>query len=429
MKSRKQKRRPLELPISHDIYRTIYTKACVAGGIYSFVLAALYFVFHSMPIFGLNFLIAGLSFILIRLLIRKQTHSFVRFKLFFFTISFGVIIADFFQDGGIYSPSIFLLVPISIMLLILTSKKTKQRLSISLILLVFLLFFIQYIFPSVIITGNQSQLLIERLITLIISLFFSTYLITTILEQHILEKNRALESEELKSKFLATMSHMIRTPLNSINGFADFLIDDDLSKTEKQFYQKRITENTQTLGLLINNLVRLSIIQNNSLKLHQAEFSLTGFIDKLESKANTLISKSGRDIHFIIKIPIEVNQIQLFTDDNLLSEALWNIIQNGIRFTAKGSVQMNISIIDEIKGIHIDIIDTGIGIKEEQLKLLFVLMNKQRDSFSTEDDKSPGLGLNISHGIIRALDGKIAVQSKYEEGTQVSIDIPKCILQ
>jgi signal transduction histidine kinase len=429
MKSWKQKRRPLELPMALDIYKTIYNKACVAGGIYSLVLAILYFLFNASPYLGINFLIASLSFILVHLLIRKQTHSFLKIKLLFFTISFGVIIADFFQNGGIYSPSLFLLVPVSIMMLILTSKKIRQRLSISLVLLLVLFFSIQYYYPSAIITNDQNILLIERIISLIISLFFSTYLITTILEQHILEKNRALESEELKGKFLATMSHMIRTPLNSINGFADFLIDNDVSETEKKFYQKRISENAQNLSLLINNLVRLSIIQNNSLKLNHTEFSLTEFIENLESMAHDLIAKSGRNIHFIANKPSDNQHIQLFTDNRLLSEALWNIIQNAIRFTAKGSVQMNISYMDKLKGLHIEIIDTGIGIKEEQLKQLFVLMNKQRDSFSREDDKSPGLGLNISQGIIKALHGKIKVHSTYKKGSTVSIDIPKCILQ
>jgi len=428
MKTRIQNRRILEIPLPDDLIRSVYYRACFAGSFYTLILSVQYYFIQPHSYLYINWLIASMSYFIIYRQIKKSEKLNRRGKLIFFAISFGVILSDFFQNGGIYSPILYLLVPISIFLLILTDSIYRLRLGISLLTLISILFYVHFKFPHIIIPIDIKILQFERTISLIISLLFSTYLIYTILNQHTLEKDKAIKSEQDKNDFLEIMSHMIRTPLNSINGYANFLTEDCFTSVEKSIFQKTVLKNAQNLASLINDLVKLSIIQNNSLKLRYSIFPIKKLIEELKYEAIEKIDESGRDILFTTKLTTDIQDTMIYSDYDNLKQALINIINNAVRFTEKGEIELSVNI-SEVKGlIQFSISDTGIGMKENQVDQLFELINKQSDSFSIEEDKSPGLGLNISKGIIQLLKGKIQVTSRYKEGTKVDIYFPKSLI-
>lgn len=233
-----------------------------------------------------------------------------------------------------------------------------------------------------------------------------------------LAKERAEESDRLKSSFLANMSHEIRTPMNAIVGFSNLLIENEIDEKTKFNYKHEISSNCFTLLNLVDNILDLAKIETNQIHFNIKTFSISdllddiyySFIEMADSKKITLDFQHAKS-----------NAVKLKTDNYRLKQILSNIVDNAIKFTDKGSIQLTYTIYKE--NITFSIRDSGIGMTQNQIDNLFTRFSK----FEKEKQKlyrGAGLGLSISNQLAKLLNGKIWVESKPEKGSTFYVMIP-----
>jgi len=387
--------------------------------------------FTDTPIYvAISFLIVGLlSFYLSKIFSHSKDRKSINENsaLLIFSYIF-VIVIDFIFNGGIYSPSIYFLFPIVIIIRFLTVNKYKALYTFIVFLIYTTLALIQFFFPQYIVERHPEigYFNLERTSSLLISLSFMGFLTRNILNQYVYSKKKAMKSEKVKSEFLEIMSHMIRTPLNSINGFGDLLLDDDFVQEQKRDFVKRMIKNAETLNYLIRDLSDLAIIQTQALKLYPTTFQIKLLVSEVEEKASQLLETVQHKIAFITDVSEADKSISIYSDYQRIHQVLWHIIVNGIKFTKKGSVTLKIINNTETNRIHFCITDTGIGMTEKEQDQLFLLINKQNAGFNIQDEGT-GLGLNIAQGILENMNGSIDITSQKNVGTKVTIIIPNQI--
>lgn len=228
-------------------------------------------------------------------------------------------------------------------------------------------------------------------------------------------KEKAEESDKLKSKFLANMSHEIRTPMNGILGFAELLKDDFITKKEKVDYLKIIDLNGKQLLNLINDILDVAKIETNQLSINK---TVTEINPLLEETHLLFIEEQKKlkkqDIKFNLKLPDGENNI-IFTDITRLQQIFNNLLNNAFKFTNSGSINFGYKIINNNSSNYYQffVSDTGIGITENMKEYIFERFGQgQINKYSNQS--GTGLGLAISKGLIELLNGKIWFESTPE---------------
>ncbi|MCE5205373.1 MAG: hypothetical protein LLF80_04610 [Porphyromonadaceae bacterium] len=223
-------------------------------------------------------------------------------------------------------------------------------------------------------------------------------------------KERAEESEQIKSAFISNMSHEIRTPLNAIVGFSAVMSDID-NREERKKYQDIIESNNKRLLTLVNEVLDLSKIESD-----RFEFVLTTVkINDLCTEIVIIHQLNVETISLNLDLPDE--EIYFKTDRNRLIQVISNLITNAIKFTPKGSVTLGCRL--ETGFVEFFVKDTGIGIAKDKLGNIF-------DRFVKVDDFAPGtgLGLAICKTIVEKLGGDISVTSEPDKGSVFSFRLP-----
>jgi signal transduction histidine kinase/CheY-like chemotaxis protein len=243
-------------------------------------------------------------------------------------------------------------------------------------------------------------------------------------EEELQEARRAAEeSNKIRQQFIANMSHEIRTPINAIIGSTHLLLEEGL--TEKQrYYVNTVTESSRFLLSMINDVLDLSKIDSGKLELDQSTFSLTGLIRSLELTTSGLAEQKG--LKFDCVLEADPSDEYVVTDKARLLQVLVNLTGNAIKFTDSGSVSVNISVTRKsgsVRMLHIDVVDTGIGISAEQQQIIVKPFAQADKTISTKYGGT-GLGLNISQKIVKALGGEIKVKSRPRFGSQFYFSIP-----
>ncbi len=224
-------------------------------------------------------------------------------------------------------------------------------------------------------------------------------------------QKRAEDADRMKSAFLANMSHEMRTPLTALLGFAELLINEDNSPTQQKEYLNIILRNGRNLVDLINDLLDLSKIEAGELTVETIEFSLSALIDEVANLLQPLIEKNEVNLKIYFH---EGSKDLIASDLKRVRQVLINLIGNAVKFSAKGSVKVEI-----LKGppIKIRILDTGIGIPPEKQHLLFKPFHQLVNS-ECHEYGGTGLGLALSKKIAHALGGDILLlASKVNGGT------------
>ncbi|WP_372751077.1 response regulator [Labilibaculum sp.] len=226
-------------------------------------------------------------------------------------------------------------------------------------------------------------------------------------------KKVAGESELLKSAFLSNISHEIRTPINAIVGFSNLLSDSDISITERKNFINNISNNSQKLLKLINNLIDLSKMETNQLSIQKDTFVINPIITDIFKihKANA----NKADLDFRLTLPDNSDTFKIYSDKNKIIQILNNLIDNAIKFTSKGTIEIGYFIENQTTAIFY-IKDTGVGISPEKEDSVFDLFI-QGESSSTRKFEGSGIGLTLCKKIVELLDGEIWFDTKENIGS------------
>jgi len=232
-------------------------------------------------------------------------------------------------------------------------------------------------------------------------------------------KDRAEESDRLKSVFLANMSHEIRTPMNGIIGLSSMVEEPDIADEEKQRFLRIIRDNSYQLLHIINDLVDISKIESGQVDLHENETCLNKMLDSLYEFYLPLAEKRKLSLNLHKDVPSDACCILI--DEIKLRQILENLISNALKFSQQGEVEIGYSIQPDM--VEFFIKDCGIGIAPEQKDLVFDRFRQAEMSISQQYGGT-GLGLSISKSFVETMGGKIWFDSTPGEGTTFHFTIP-----
>jgi two-component system, sensor histidine kinase and response regulator len=231
-------------------------------------------------------------------------------------------------------------------------------------------------------------------------------------------RDAALESDKLKSAFLANISHEIRTPMNGVIGMTDLLLNTSLNNLQQE-YVDTIRHSSESLLAIINDILDLSKIESGKMRFNRTDFDVR---EVVESTAESFTQRARhKNIEIVTLIESETPQ-KINGDPGRLRQVLVNLIGNAVKFTETGEIKINVKIEDsddEITTLKFSVADTGIGISRENVKILFQPF-MQVDNSHTRQFGGTGLGLTISKQIVEMMGGEISVESEPEKGSVFS---------
>lgn len=234
-------------------------------------------------------------------------------------------------------------------------------------------------------------------------------------------KEKAEESDRLKSAFLANISHEIRTPLNGIIGFSELLSQLDLSKSQKAGYTGLIKKSSDQLLKVINDILEISKIETGQLMVFNSDFSLNQLLDDLKNELDDLIGQNNKNIKTHLEKSFLNGEDIIYTDKEKVKQVLRYILNNAEKFTKEGNIEFGYSV-SENNTILFYVKDTGIGLSAEKHKLVFERFRQADDSHSREYGGT-GLGLPIAKALIELLGGDISIKSELNEGTLIEFSV------
>lgn len=234
-------------------------------------------------------------------------------------------------------------------------------------------------------------------------------------------KNQAEYANQIKLQFLANMSHEVRTPINAMQGMMNLLSDTQMD-TRQNHYLATAQSASKTLLHLVDELLDLSKIEAGKMVVSKSAVNLPTIIDKA-LKLN-LSNVNYDQVAVIVDIKPEVPS-DVKSDEKRLIQVLSNLLNNAIKFTAQGKIQLTIEVIAENEGssdIRFSVSDTGIGIARDKQSQLFTAFT-QADESMTRKYGGSGLGLSISQQIINLLGGEINLVSVLGQGSELSFTL------
>jgi PAS domain S-box-containing protein len=238
-------------------------------------------------------------------------------------------------------------------------------------------------------------------------------------------KEKAEEMSRLKSNFLANMSHEIRTPLNGILGFSD-IIKDEIDLEEVKKMSGIINDSGKRLLNSLNQILDLSNLEANTKKVNYKLIDVNYII----KETTVLFSAAAQKKNLVLKSESNMYSLMSYTDPDLISNTLNNLISNAIIYTKRGSVTVRAKeeIINKKECIVINVIDTGIGIEKENLEIIFDEFRQVSEGWGRSFEGT-GLGLSLCKKYMNLIGGSISVTSKIGEGSDFRLVIPKNILK
>ncbi len=230
-------------------------------------------------------------------------------------------------------------------------------------------------------------------------------------------KEAAEEANRLKSEFINVVSHELRTPLTVIMGNIPLLVDpEDLPDSEEIAEIARdIQEDSDHLLKLINDLLDISKLEAGKMQLHPERLSVPVLIRTAAESIRPLIERKG------VSLDVDAAEGAVMADPTRMKQILLNLLGNAVKFTDEGRISVKTYTKDDM--VHVEVSDTGCGIKKEDLPLIFDVF-KQVDSSSTRRASGTGLGLSITRRLVEIHGGWISAESRLDEGSTFTFTTP-----
>ncbi len=236
-------------------------------------------------------------------------------------------------------------------------------------------------------------------------------------------KEKAQMADRLKSTFLANMSHEIRTPMNAILGFSELLLDTGIPSAQKIEFSNLIINNGNILMNLIDDIIDISKIEAEETKITMAPYRISLVLQDLYVQFTQRIKKSRRKLNLKLDIDDSLKDKLVTCDRHRFRQVVSNMLDNALKFTSEGEISFGLltqNFPDGNESILVYIEDTGIGIPEDKLKLIFEQF-RQVDESPTRRFGGTGLGLYICQKLVALMGGKINVASKLGKGSRFEI--------
>ncbi|HEY9169754.1 MAG TPA: PAS domain S-box protein [Lutibacter sp.] len=232
-------------------------------------------------------------------------------------------------------------------------------------------------------------------------------------------KEKAEESDKLKTAFINNISHEIRTPLNGILGFGQFWADAKLSESERKKYFSVVKQSSNRLMQTVSDYMDIAMIVSGTLEVHKKEFQIKPLLVEIVEYAKLLCETKPIDIE--VEIPSNSELQRLESDRELIIKIIKNLIDNAVKFTEEGKITIGYHLLEG--DLEFFIQDTGRGIKQDKLQTVFEAFT-QEDTAMTRGYEGSGLGLAIAKGFVTSLNGDIWVTSKEGKGSIFYFTIP-----
>lgn len=243
-----------------------------------------------------------------------------------------------------------------------------------------------------------------------------------------MEKDKTKAANEAKTSFLFNMSHDIRTPMNAIMGFRDLLEKNQDSPEKRADYLKKMEESSNVLLSIINNVLEMARIEKGTVELEETAWSVEQFNDSIYSIFTEMMGKKGLEF----KHSVDVVHPYVYCDPIKLREIFLNILTNAYKYTASGSVTMEVKEIESSREDYAvyqtTIADTGMGISKEFLPHLFDEFAREHNTTEIKIEGT-GLGMPIVKRLVDLMGGTIDVKSQKGIGTTVVVTIPHRIAE
>lgn len=236
-----------------------------------------------------------------------------------------------------------------------------------------------------------------------------------------LEKKSADEANKAKSNFLADMSHEIRTPINTILGMNEMVLRESGDANIRE-YAGNIRNSGRNLLQLINSILDFSKIEDGKMEIVPVRYSLSALITYLD---NSIRERArSKDLEFVVNVDPSLPS-ELFGDDARINQIILNLLTNAVKYTEKGCVTLTVKGLERSSGnelLYVEVKDTGIGIKEEDMDKLFESFERL-DLVRNRSIEGTGLGMSITTRLLELMESKLEVQSMYGVGSNFSFKL------
>ncbi|EJQ4426002.1 aerobic respiration two-component sensor histidine kinase ArcB [Escherichia coli] len=221
-----------------------------------------------------------------------------------------------------------------------------------------------------------------------------------------------------KTTFISTISHELRTPLNGIVGLSRILLDTELT-AEQEKYLKTIHVSAVTLGNIFNDIIDMDKMERRKVQLDNQPVDFTSFLADLENLSALQAQQKGLCFNLEPTLPLPH---QVITDGTRLRQILWNLISNAVKFTQQGQVTVRVRY-DEGDMLHFEVEDSGIGIPQDELDIIFAMYYQVKDSHGGKPATGTGIGLAVSRRLAKNMGGDITVTSEQGKGSTFTLTI------
>lgn len=235
-------------------------------------------------------------------------------------------------------------------------------------------------------------------------------------------KEKAEESDRLKTAFLQNMSHEIRTPMNAIMGFSSLIKENLNDKRKLEKFSDIINQRSIDLLDIINDILDIAKIESGQLPINLEDFSLFDLFEDLTSFFSEYKNRIGKQhISFNLVVNFRRNEASIVADKGKLKQILINLISNAFKFTDDGKIEVGCKF-DENRSLYFYVSDTGIGIPKEKQEMIFERFT-QLNQNPKKNIGGTGLGLPIVKGLVNLLGGEISLESEPQKGSTFSFTI------